>query len=149
MVPPEPILELRDLTRTRRQYVREVVQHKQRIQKTLEDANVKLGSVISDVLGMSGRRIVEAIIAGERDADRLAALGSERLKCTQKQLSAALYGRITDHHRFMLRQHLHTIDGLPASVRAIEERIEECLRPFGRQLDLLKTIQGVSQRWLR
>jgi transposase len=146
MVPPEPILELRDLTRTRRQYVREIVQHKQRIYKTLEDANVKLGSVVSDVLGMSGRRIVEAIIAGERDAERLAALGSGRLRCTREQLTAALYGRITDHHRFMLRQHLHTIDGLQASVRVIEERIEECLRPFGRQLDLLKTIPGVSQR---
>lgn len=146
MVPPEPILELRDLTRARRQYVREVVQHKQRVQKTLEDANVKLGSVVSDVLGMSGRRIVEAIIAGQRDPDRLAALGSERLKCTREQLSAALYGRITDHHRFMLRQHLHTIDGLQTTVRAIEQRIEECLRPFCRQLDLLKTIPGVSQR---
>jgi transposase len=146
MVPPEPILELRDLTRTRRQYVREVVQHKQRIQKTLEDANVKLDSVVSDVLGKSGRRILESIIAGETDAERLAALGSKRLQCTREQLVAALYGRITDHHRFVLRQHLRTIDELQATVRAIEERIEECLRPFGQQLDLLKTIPGVSQR---
>jgi hypothetical protein len=94
---------------------------------------VKLGSVVSDVLGASGRRIVEAIIAGQRDAERLA---------------ASLYGRITDHHRFMLRQHLHTIDGLQATVRAIEERIEECLRPFclpGREVALVGAFETADR----
>src|SRR3989449_9337859 len=101
MVPPTPIQELRDLTRTRRQLVREIGQHTQRVQRVLEDANVKLSSVISDVLGMSGRRILEAIIAGENDPEKLAALGSERLRCSQEQLREALRGRVTAHHRFL------------------------------------------------
>jgi transposase len=91
-VPPAPIQELRDLTRTRRQLVREIVQHGQRIQKVLEDANVKLGSVVSNVLGMSGRRMLRAIIAGETDPQRLAALGSERLEASRETLAEALHG---------------------------------------------------------
>ena len=82
MVPPGPIQELRDLTRTRKQLMREVVQHKQRIQKVLEDANVKLASVVSDVFGPSGRRMLKAIIAGQTDARKLAALGSEQLSAS-------------------------------------------------------------------
>jgi len=81
-VPPTPIQELRELTRTRKQLTREIVQHVQRIQAVLEEANVKLSSVITDILGPSGRRILRAIIAGETDAAKLAALGSERLGWT-------------------------------------------------------------------
>jgi transposase len=89
-VPPTPIQELRDLTRTRKQLTREIVQHVQRIQAVLEEANVKLSSVISDIMGPSGRRILTAIIAGETDAEKLAALGSERLGCGRAALSEAL-----------------------------------------------------------
>jgi len=81
MIPPTPIQELRDLTRTRRQLVREIGQHTQRVQRVLEDANVKLSSVITDILGRSGRRILDALVAGETDPETLAALGSERLRC--------------------------------------------------------------------
>jgi hypothetical protein len=97
-VPPEPIQELSDLTRTRKQLVREAVQHKQRIQKVLEDANVKLDSVVSDVLGASGRRMLRAMIAGEQDPDKLAALASEQLSASRETLAEALHGRVTRHH---------------------------------------------------
>jgi transposase len=91
-VPPTPVQELRDLTRTRTQLTREVAQHVQRVQKTLEGANIKLVSVISDIMGMSGRRILKAMIAGETDAVKLAGLGSSRLKVPRSDLVAALRG---------------------------------------------------------
>ena len=100
MVPPTPIQELRDLTRTRKQLVREIGQHTQRVERVLEDANVKLSAVITDLLGASGRRILEALVAGEEDPERLAALGSQRLRCSPEQLREALRGRVTAHHRF-------------------------------------------------
>jgi transposase len=145
MVPPTPILELRDLTRTRRQLVREIVQHTQRVQRVLEDANVKLSSVISDVLGMSGRRILEAIIAGENDPEKLAALGSERLRSSPEQLREALRGRVTAHHRFLLRQHLDTIDHLKRAVDEFDRQIARQLEPFRAQFELLMTIPAVRE----
>ena len=144
-VPPGAIQELRDLTRTRRQLVREIGQHNQRIQKTLEDANVKLGSVISDVLGDSGRRILKAIIAGDSDPQRLAALGSERLHCTGEELAEALRGRVTKHHRFLLKQHLGMVEHLERTVREFEAQIEAALEPFRPQVERLMTIPGVSE----
>jgi transposase len=143
-VPPQPIQELRDLTRTRRQLVREIVQHTQRLQHVLEDANVKLGSVISDVLGASGRRIIRALIEGETDGERLAALGSERLRCSRGELAEALRGRVTDHHRFLLRQHLRTIEQLEVTVAEFEARIDAVLEPFRGDAERLTTIPGIS-----
>src|SRR3984893_17249707 len=99
-VPPAPIQELRDLTRTRKQLVREIASHTLRIQKTLEDANLKLTRVISDILGISGRAILKALIAGQTDAERLVDLTHGRLKASRAQLVDALHGRITTHHRF-------------------------------------------------
>lgn len=143
-VPPRPIQELRDLTRTRRQLVREIVQHTQRLQHVLEDANVKLGSVVSDVLGVSGRRIVRALIDGETDAQRLAALGHERLRCSRTELAEALHGTATEHHRFLLHQHLRTIEQLEATVAEFETRIEALLEPFRGDIERLTTIPGIS-----
>jgi transposase len=108
-VPPPAIQELRDLTRTRKQLTREIVQHVQRIQAVLEEANIKLCSVITDIMGASGRRILKALIAGETDAEKLAALGHERLGCSRATLAEALTGRVREHHRFLLAQHLRTI----------------------------------------
>lgn len=144
-VPPGPIQELRDLTRTRRQLVREIVQHKQRIQKVLEDANVKLGSVVSDVLGMSGRKMLRAIIRGQSDPMRLAALGSERLAASRQELAEALRGGVTGHHRFLLRQHLQMIEHLEKTVQRFEAQIEAALEPFGDAVERLVTIPGVSE----
>jgi transposase len=143
-VPPRPIQELRDLTRTRRQLVREIAQHTQRLQRVLEDANVKLSSVVSNVVGLSGRRIVRAMIDGETDAEQLAELGHPRLRCSKKDLEEALRGSVREHHRFLLRQHLRTIEQLEQTVGEFEERIEALIVPFQAEFTRLTTIPGIS-----
>src|SRR5258706_1919146 len=144
-VPPTPIQELRDLTRTRKQLVREIAQHTLRIQKTLESANVKLTNVLADILGVSGRAILAALIAGETQPERLAALASDKVKASRADLTAALHGRITDHHRFMLRLHLDQIAALEVAVRDVEARLGEALAPFRAAVDHLITMPGVSE----
>ena len=144
MVPPAPIREMRDLTRTRKQLAREVVQHTQRIQKVLEDANVKLASVISNVVGTSGRRILGAIISGEGNPETLADLGSDRLHASRSELIDALRGRVSDHHRFMLTQHLRMIEELERRIGDFDQRIEVALEPFQGDIERLTTIPGVS-----
>lgn len=144
-VPPQPIQELRDLTRTRKQLTREIVQHTQRIQAVLEEANVKLSSAITDILGQSGRRILTAIIGGESDPDKLSALGSPRLAASRSELSDALHGRIREHHRFLIGQHLKTIEQLEATITAFDARIEAALAPFRDAIERLKEIPGLSE----
>ena len=144
-VPPAPIQDLRDLTRTRKQLVRETTRHTQRIQKTLEDAHVKLTEVISDILGTSGRAILTALVAGETDPERLADLTSGRLKATRPELVEALHGRVTAHHRFILNLHLTQIAALDTAVADIEARIREALVPFRPAVSLLTTMPGVSE----
>jgi transposase len=143
-VPPPAIQELRDLTRTRKQLTREIVQHVQRILAVLEEANVKLSSVIADVLGPSGRRILKAMILGETNADKLAALGSERLGCPRAALVEALTGRVREHHRFLLAQHLRTIEHLEESVAAFDARIQAALAPFHDTIERLTEIPGIG-----
>ncbi len=143
-VPPQPIQELRDLTRTRRELTREIVRHTQRIQATLEEANIKLASVISDILGFSGRRILKAIVAGESDPRRLAALGHPKLACSREDLIAALQGRPRDHHRFLIGQHLKTIEQIEATIAEFDARLEAALAPFRDAVERLKDIPGVS-----
>jgi len=143
-VPPAPIQELRDLTRTRKQLVREIARHTQRLQKTLEDANVKLTEVISDILGTSGRAILTALVAGETDPARLADLTAGRLKATRAELVEALHGRVTAHHRFMLQLHLTQIATLDTAVADVEARVREALVPFRAAVSLLTTMPGVS-----
>jgi transposase len=143
-VPPAPIQELRDLTRTRKQLVREAVQHKQRIQKVLEDANMKLDSVVSDLLGASGRRMLRAMIAGEENPAKLAALGNEQLSASRETLAEALHGRVTRHHRFLLKQHLDMVEHLEKTVGEFEAQIEAALQPFRAVIERLVTIPGVS-----
>jgi transposase len=148
-VPPAPIQELRDLTRTRKQLVREIAQHTLRLQKVFEDANLKLTSVISDVLGMSGRAMIEAIIRGEDDPERLADLSLGRLKAPRPAVVAALHGRVTPHHRFLLRLHLTQIDALDAAVREVEARLGETLAPFQDAVDRLMTIPAIRHTMAR
>lgn len=143
-VPPAPIQELRDLTRTRKQTVRERNRQVQRIQKVLEDANVKLASVITDILGLSGRAMLEAMATGVTEPERLADLAHPRLRASREKLVEALTGRVTEHHRFLLRLHLGQIDAIDAAVTALEGRIEEALAPFRRSIEHLVTIPGVS-----
>jgi len=143
-VPPTPIQQLRDLTRTRKQLVRESTQHVQRIQKVLEDANIKLDNVISDVMGLSGRAILRAMIGGESDPQKLAELGHAQLKCSREELAEALHGKVTDHHRFLLKLHLETYEQLHRSIDELEGHIERHVGPFLEDVELLKTIPGVS-----
>jgi transposase len=143
-VPPQAVLELRDLTRTRKQLIREMTAHKQRIHKVLEDANVKLASVITDLLGDSGRRILRALIAGQQDPHQLARLGSARLSASPEQLAQALRGKITSHHRFLLGQHLQMIEHLERTVGQFEAQIEAALQPFRAAVERLATIPGVG-----
>ena len=123
-VPEEAFQELRSLMRTRKQLGREQTRHVQRIQKTLEEANIKLDSVISDILGVSGRRMIEAMIAGMRDPQALAALAHRSLKASPQQLSEALRGRLRDHHCFLLKLHLGQWDTLDAAIRAIDREVD-------------------------
>ena len=143
-VPPAPIQELRDLTRTRKQLVREISQHSSRIQKVLEDANLKLGSVLSDVLGQSGRAMLQAIIAGENDPERLAelALGTARRK--KAALIEALRGRVTPHHRALLKLHLGLVDALESALDEVDRNVGKALEPIRDLARLLTTMPGVS-----
>jgi transposase len=148
-VPPAPIQELRDLTRTRRQLVHEVARHVLRIQKTREDANLKLTQVMSDIVGVSGRAILNALVAGETDPDRLVDLTRGRLKASRTDLLDALHGRVTDHHRFMIKLHLSQIDALETAVATIEARIGDALGPFRAAVSLLTTMPGLSETTAR
>ena len=144
-VPPAPIQDLRDLTRTRKQLVREVARHTQRIQKTLEDANVKLTEAISDILGTSGRAMLKALMTGETDPERLVDRTTGRLNASRAQLVEVLRGRVTAHHRFMMTLHLTQIEALETAVTTIEARIGEALAPFRAAVNLLTTMPGRSQ----
>jgi len=142
---PEPaIQELRGLMRTRKQLVREQSSHIQRLQKTLEEANIKLEAVISDILGVSGRAMVEALITGESDPVKLAELAHRRIKAPAEKLRAALHGRVTKHHRFLLRLHLRQIDGLSALIGEIDREVDVHLDPFRAAVKQLTTIPGIK-----
>ena len=143
-VPDEQTQEMRTLLRTRKQLVRERSSHVQRLQKTLEDANIKLDSVISDILGLSGRRMIEALIAGETDPEGLAALAHRRIKATPDELEAALRGRVTRRHRFLLRLHLQQIDAIDAAIEQIDQEVDADVEPFRAAIALLTSIPGVS-----
>ena len=145
-VPPAPIWELRDLTRTRQQLTRQIVQNQNRVGKVLEDANIKLGCVLSDLFGVSGRRMLDAIAKGETSPTRLAALADRRLKATPTELTAALTGRLTPHHAFLIGEHLALIDHIAARVAAFERRIGELLAPFRELTERMTLIPGIKAR---
>src|SRR5690242_7758095 len=143
-VPDAPTQELRSLLRTRKQLVRERAGHVLRLQKTLEDANVKLDGVVTELLGRSGRAMLEALVAGETDPAKLAALAHPRLSATPERLREALRGRATAHHRFLLRLHLDQVDALDAAIARVDREVEERLAPFRTAVELLTSIPGVG-----
>ncbi len=145
-VPPVEIRQLRDLTRQRSQLVADRARVANRIQKVLEDANIKLASVATDVLGVSGRAMLEALIRGENDPEILADLAKGRLRAKLPQLGQALLGRVTDHHRFLLRQLLKQVDQLADLIGTFSQRIDEAMAPFASTRDRLQTIPGVDRR---
>ena len=143
-VPDSQTQQMRTLLRTRKQLIREQTGHVQRLQKTLEDANIKLELVISDILGVSGRAMVEAMIAGETDPAVLAGFANRRLKASQEELREALHGRLNDHHRFMLRLHLDHIDAIDRSIAKIDQAVKADLGSFRDAIQLLKTMPGFN-----
>jgi transposase len=143
-VPPAPIQELRDLTRTRKQLTREISQHSLRLQKILEDANLKVASVLSDILGKSGRAMLESIIAGETQPERLAELAQGTARKKLPALVEALRGRVTPHHRALLRLHLQLVDALRASLQEIDASLGKALASIGRAAERLTTMPGIS-----
>jgi len=126
-VPEQEIQELRSLLRARKQVTREQSSQIQRIQKTLEEANIKLDTVISDILGVSGRRMIEAMIEGVRNPFKLVELADRRIKASPKVLYDALHGRLTDHHRFMLRLYLRQYDALAGAIAEIDQEIDAAI----------------------
>ena len=145
-VPEREVEELRQLTRTRKQLVREATRHAQRIDKILQDANIKMRSVLSKVLGESGRAILKAMIDGEDDPRKLATLAKGRAKKKRPKLEKALRGFVSDHHRFMLQTELNLVEALEKSIAELEKRIDEVLLPFAeREAELLETIPGISR----
>jgi transposase len=145
-VPSQPVRELRDLTRHRTQLVGEKTSVANRIHKILEDANIKLGAVVTDILGVSGRAMLQAIVDGENDPERLAMHAQGRLKSKRDSLQNALQGRVTQHHRFMLRTLLAHLRFLEEQIEAISKRIDDQTLPFRDAVRSLSTIPGVQKR---
>lgn len=144
-VPPRPIRQLRDLTRARASFAQERSRIINRIEKTLEDPNVKLGVVASDVVGVSGRAMLEAIIQGETDPVKLADLAKGTLRNKIPQLQQALEGRITEHHRFLLRQWLDTLDFVDRKIAALEEEIGKQAGPFEAMVQTWMQVPGLRR----
>ncbi|MFC8248626.1 IS110 family RNA-guided transposase, partial [Streptomyces chartreusis] len=144
-VPDQPVRELRDLTRARTQLTRERGQIVQRLEKLLEDTGIKLAAVASDIMGVSGRAMLEALVSGEREPQTLAELAKRKLRNKIPELTEALTGRFRDHHAFLVRLHLDHYDQLTDAVGQLDERIEAAMAPFRGALDLLDTIPGINR----
>jgi transposase len=146
-VPATPQRELRELTRQRRQLIHTKAAVANRIQKVLEDANIKLASVATDVLGVSGRDMLRALIAGQEDARVLAELARRKLRAKIPELRLALHGRVTEPHRFLLRLLLEEVEQHEAWIARLSERIQEVLpAPFAAAVQRLATIPGIDER---
>ncbi len=145
-VPPPSVRELRELTRYRSSLVQDRARTSNRLQKVLEGANLKLASVVTDIQGVSARRMLEALVAGERDAEQLASLAKGRLKEKHAQLVEALSCRLQSHQSFLIVEHLAQIDYLEGAIERLSRQIEERLRPFEQQIGWLDTIPGVNRR---
>ncbi len=144
-IPPAKVAKLRDLTRYRTKIVQERVRETQRIQKLLEDAGIKLDSVATDVLGKSCRRMLEALIAGERDPEVLAEMALTRMRPKIGTLREALVGRFDDHHAFLLRMHLDHVDELSSIEARLDDQVDGLMAPFAEAATRMWTISGVGK----
>ena len=145
-IPPVEQRDLRDLTRHRSNFVRERVNLVNRVQKVLEGANIKLGCVASDVLGVSGRAMLGAIVDGNKSPEVMAELAQGTLRQKQDLLVEALEGRVRPHHKFILAQLLGIIDGIDETISQFDREIEDYCRPFAEAVELVDTIPGVAKR---
>jgi transposase len=143
-VPPAPIRRLRDLTRYRRTLIRERTREKQRVEKLLEDAQIKLSSVASDIFGVSGRHMLQAMIAGQRDPKVLAQLARASMRAKLRQLEEALTGHFDDHHGFICQMMLERIDELTSRIEELTTRIDEQVAPFAAQVAQLDAVTGIG-----
>jgi transposase len=144
-VPDREVRQLRDLCRMRTTLVRERVQVGNRLRKVLEDANIKLDSVASDSLGVSGRLMIEALIGGEQNPEKLAGLAKGRLKQKRGELERALEGQVTEHHRFLLRELKESVEHLDGKIQRFEAEIARHMPPFEWAAGLLMTMPGVDR----
>jgi transposase len=145
-VPPPPIRDLRDLTRYRKGLIQEHTRQANRLHKVLEDAGIKLASVASDILGVSGRAMLQALVAGTRDPEALADLARGSLRKKLPALRQALAGRFRSHHGFLVAQILAHLDYLDESIEAVSQQIDVVMVPFADELARLDTIHGVNKR---
>lgn len=145
-IPPKPIREMRDLTRYRTSLIQERAREIQRVQKVLEDANIKLASVATDISGVSGRAIIQAIISGQDDPKLLTELARGRLRSKTGELERALKGMITDHHRLLLTRMLAHIEFLDQAIEKLDAEIEEKMRPFAAEARRMATVPGIKGR---
>ena len=146
-IPSAPIRAVRELTRYRKTLVQQRTDEANRLQKTLEGANLKLAVVASNVLGVSGRQMLEALLGGEQDPEVLADLARGALRAKLPQLRQALSGRVQPHHLVLIGQILGHIEFLEQAIAQVQAEIERCLPPFEEALELLQTIPA-SKRWL-
>jgi transposase len=146
LVHPKPIRRLRDVTRYRRSLVREQSREKQRLEKILEDAQIKLDVVISNLHGVSGRQMLQALIDGQRDPSVLAQMAHGRMRRKIPQLREALTGHFDDHHAFLCATMLRRIDTLTADIAALDVKVEELIAPFCEAVTKLDEIAGIGVR---
>jgi transposase len=144
LVHPKPIRQLRDLTRYRRSLIRERTREKQRVEKLLEDAQIKLSSVISNIFGVSGREMLAALIAGQRNPRTLAQMARGSMRSKTAVLEEALTGHFEDHHGFLLQAMLDHVDALTAQIEVVSARIEAVITPFSHDVERFDEITGVG-----
>jgi transposase len=144
-IPPQDIRELRDLVRYKKKKIQVVASEKNRMIKILEDCNIKLSSVVSDVQGVSATKIVDAITEGETDVDKLLSFIHGKVKTEKEILREALQGKVTDHHRFMLQISRESINVNEALISKLEEEIDKASLKYKVELDLLQTIDGIGK----
>jgi transposase len=145
-IPPRGIRELRDLTRYKRKLIQAIVAEKQRVEKVLEDANIKLSSIASDTFGASGKRIIEELVKGKLEAEEMAELSKGRLRRKREHLKEALVGEVREHHKFMIKVSLKHIRAMEKILLGVERKIREKIeRNYKEEDELLQTIPGVKE----
>lgn len=145
-IPPQDIRELRDLTRYRKKLTQAISAEKNRVQKTLEDANIKLSSVVSDTFGVSATAIIDALLKRELTVSAMANLARGKLLSKKDAIREALVGKITDHHVFMIRTSLQHIRGMEQLIVELDVQVDEKLKPYAQEVELLQTIPGVKEQ---
>jgi len=146
LIPPKPIRELRDLCRYRKKLTEQASAEKNRIQKVLEDANIKLSSVASDTFGVSGRAMLESLLAGEMSPEETADLAKGKLRHKIPQLVEALEGQVNEHHRFLIRMHLEHLEYLQQAIAVLRQQIDEKIKPYEDKVELISLRLGQRKR---